>query len=70
MWGSCTDTLLIPGPNLVPAIVVLGKLLACCLVVIIILLLTRNRKQVCEHCKGLYLLKNGFCGTFDFIGRS
>ncbi|XP_030224835.1 uncharacterized protein LOC115552676 isoform X1 [Gadus morhua] len=40
------------GPNLVPAIVVLGILLACCLVVIIILLLTRNRKQVCEHCKG------------------
>ena len=69
MWGSCTDTLLIPGPNLVPATVVLGILLACCLV-IIILHLTRNRKQVCEHCKGLYLLKNGFCGTFDFIGRS
>uniref|UniRef100_A0A8C5A3T1 Ig-like domain-containing protein n=1 Tax=Gadus morhua TaxID=8049 RepID=A0A8C5A3T1_GADMO len=37
--------------------VVLGILLACCLVVIIILLLTRNKKQVCEYCKGLYLLK-------------
>ncbi|XP_030225111.1 uncharacterized protein LOC115552884 [Gadus morhua] len=32
--------------------VVLGILLACCLVVIIILFLTRNKKQVCEHCKG------------------
>ncbi|CAL8307177.1 unnamed protein product [Arctogadus glacialis] len=32
--------------------VVLGILLACCLVVIIILLLTRNKKQVCEYCKG------------------
>ncbi|CAL8236926.1 unnamed protein product, partial [Boreogadus saida] len=34
---------------------VLGILLACCLVVIIviiILFLTRNKKQVCEHCKG------------------
>ncbi|CAL8271490.1 unnamed protein product [Boreogadus saida] len=30
---------------------VLGILLACCLVVIIILFLTRNKKQVCEHCK-------------------
>ncbi|CAL8241571.1 unnamed protein product, partial [Gadus morhua 'NCC'] len=39
-------------PNLVPATVVLGILLACCLVVIIFLLLTRNKKQVCEHCKG------------------
>ncbi|CAL8262549.1 unnamed protein product [Lota lota] len=31
---------------------VLGILLACCLVVIIIHLITRNKKQVCEHCKG------------------
>ncbi|XP_059919785.1 uncharacterized protein LOC132466555 [Gadus macrocephalus] len=31
---------------------VLGILLACCLVVIIILFLTRNKKHVCEHCKG------------------
>ncbi|CAL8235850.1 unnamed protein product [Boreogadus saida] len=47
--GTKLDT---PGPNLVPATVVLGILFACCLVVIIILLLTRNKKQVCEHCKG------------------
>ncbi|XP_056456571.1 uncharacterized protein LOC130390565 [Gadus chalcogrammus] len=32
--------------------VVLGIPLACCLVVIIILFQTRNKKQVCEHCKG------------------
>ncbi|KAK0147675.1 Immunoglobulin kappa variable 1-12 [Merluccius polli] len=31
---------------------VLGILLACSLVVIIILFLTRNKKQVCQHCKG------------------
>ncbi|CAL8307251.1 unnamed protein product [Arctogadus glacialis] len=37
-------------PHLVT--VVLGILLACCLVVIIILFQTRNKKQVCEHCKG------------------
>uniref|UniRef100_A0A8C5ATR7 Ig-like domain-containing protein n=1 Tax=Gadus morhua TaxID=8049 RepID=A0A8C5ATR7_GADMO len=43
---------------LFPANMVLGILLACCLVVIIILLLTRNKKQVCEHCKGLYFLNN------------
>uniref|UniRef100_A0A8C5BWA7 Immunoglobulin V-set domain-containing protein n=1 Tax=Gadus morhua TaxID=8049 RepID=A0A8C5BWA7_GADMO len=51
------DTLLIPGPKKDVVTVVLGILLACCLVVIIILLLTRNKKQVCEYCKGLYLLK-------------
>ena len=64
------DTLLIPGAKLFPANMVLGILLACCLVVIIILLLTRNKKQVCEHCKGLYFLNNWFCGAFDFIERS
>ncbi|CAL8307238.1 unnamed protein product [Arctogadus glacialis] len=43
----------IPGPKLFFLVtVVLGILLACCLVVIIILLLTRNKKQVCEYCKG------------------
>ncbi|XP_030224816.1 uncharacterized protein LOC115552672 isoform X4 [Gadus morhua] len=51
MFGNGTQ-LKITRPNLVPATVVLGILLACCLVVIIILLLTRNKKQVCEHCKG------------------
>ncbi|CAL8271465.1 unnamed protein product [Boreogadus saida] len=30
----------------------LGISLACCLGVVIILLLTRNKKQVCQHCKG------------------
>ena len=64
------DTLLIPGAKLFPATMVLGILLACCLVVIIILLLTRNKNQVCEHCKGLYFLNNWFCGAFDFIERS
>ncbi|CAL8271407.1 unnamed protein product [Boreogadus saida] len=42
----------ITGPKLDQVTVVLGILLACCLVVIIILLLTRNKMQVCEHCKG------------------
>ncbi|CAL8271445.1 unnamed protein product [Boreogadus saida] len=38
--------------------VVLGILLACCLVVIIILFLTRNKKHVCEHCKGTQSASN------------
>uniref|UniRef100_A0A8C5F4M2 Ig-like domain-containing protein n=1 Tax=Gadus morhua TaxID=8049 RepID=A0A8C5F4M2_GADMO len=57
MFGNGTQ-LKITRPKLDQVTVVLGILLACCLVVIIILLLTRNKKQVCEHCKGLYLLKN------------
>uniref|UniRef100_A0A8C5B0A2 Ig-like domain-containing protein n=1 Tax=Gadus morhua TaxID=8049 RepID=A0A8C5B0A2_GADMO len=56
MFGNGTK-LDLTGPKKDVVTVVLGILLACCLVVIIILLLTRNKKQVCEYCKGLYLLK-------------
>ncbi|KAK0147686.1 Immunoglobulin kappa variable 1-27 [Merluccius polli] len=42
----------ITGPNWKLVAMVLGALLACCLVVNIILFLTRNKKQVCQHCKG------------------
>uniref|UniRef100_A0A8C5CVF7 Ig-like domain-containing protein n=1 Tax=Gadus morhua TaxID=8049 RepID=A0A8C5CVF7_GADMO len=51
VFGSGTKLDVLQNGTNKTAIVVLGILLACCLVVIIILLLTRNRKQVCEHCK-------------------
>ncbi|XP_030224822.1 uncharacterized protein LOC115552672 isoform X9 [Gadus morhua] len=51
MFGNGTK-LDLTGPKKDVVTVVLGILLACCLVVIIILLLTRNKKQVCEYCKG------------------
>ncbi|XP_059919152.1 uncharacterized protein LOC132466121 [Gadus macrocephalus] len=39
-------------PYINPVTVVLGILLACCLGGNIIQFVTRNKKQVCEHCKG------------------
>ncbi|KAK0147685.1 Ig kappa chain V-V region HP 123E6 [Merluccius polli] len=42
----------VTGPKSQLVVMVLGVLLACCLVVVVILSLTRNKKQVCEHCKG------------------
>ncbi|XP_067455912.1 immunoglobulin kappa light chain-like [Thunnus thynnus] len=38
--------------ELYPAVIVLWTLLACCVIVIVALITFRNRKPVCEHCKG------------------
>ncbi|XP_035524663.1 uncharacterized protein LOC118333220 [Morone saxatilis] len=35
-----------------PFLIVLGTLLACCVIVIVALIVSRNKKPVCEHCKG------------------
>ncbi|CAL8307261.1 unnamed protein product [Arctogadus glacialis] len=51
LFGSGT-TLDITELGMTQVTLVLGILLACCLVVNIILFLTRNKKHVCEHCKG------------------
>ncbi|XP_030224827.1 uncharacterized protein LOC115552673 isoform X2 [Gadus morhua] len=51
VFGNGTK-LEITEPYINPVTMVLGILLVCCLVGNIIQFVTRNKKQVCEHCKG------------------
>lgn len=45
--GTKVDT----KPELDPAVIILGTLLACCVIVIAVLILFRKRRPVCEHCQ-------------------
>uniref|UniRef100_A0A667WKT3 Ig-like domain-containing protein n=1 Tax=Myripristis murdjan TaxID=586833 RepID=A0A667WKT3_9TELE len=46
--GTKVDT----RPELLPAVIVLGVLLACCVTMITVFIFGRNRRRVCEHCRG------------------
>ncbi|XP_051277230.1 uncharacterized protein LOC127375258 isoform X2 [Dicentrarchus labrax] len=54
---SCGEILFGEGTTVetrqeVSFLIVLGTLLACCVIVIVALIVSRNKKTVCEHCKG------------------
>uniref|UniRef100_A0A667WZB5 Ig-like domain-containing protein n=1 Tax=Myripristis murdjan TaxID=586833 RepID=A0A667WZB5_9TELE len=51
--GTKVDT----RPELLPAVIVLGVLLACCVTMITVFIFGRNRRRVCEHCRVALLLQ-------------
>uniref|UniRef100_A0A667WZ88 Ig-like domain-containing protein n=1 Tax=Myripristis murdjan TaxID=586833 RepID=A0A667WZ88_9TELE len=60
--GTKVDT----RSELLPAVIVLGVLLVCCVTMITIFIFGRNRRRVCEHCRGT----DGEAGAVNYAALS